>query len=156
MQLPAYLSLLHKTEHTLAAAFRTVAMGHRRDGDVHYGCLGFANDCDANAALLDPILGRISTTIPAPERFHPAGLDRTRSGPIGLLRDLQDLHQLAGFVELTWVLVGQAAAGARDRALQDAVAAALPVTRAQTGWLIMRMKSEAPQALLIGGREPAR
>lgn len=155
MQLPIYLTLLNKAEETLSNGFRIVSDGHDRDGDVHYACAGFAGGCAANAALLAPFLSREATG-PAPERLHPPGLSATRSGPMGLLRDLQDLHQMASFVELTWVLVGQAAAGARDRELQAVVAAALPVTQAQVAWLVMRMKSEAPQALLIGGRDPTR
>jgi hypothetical protein len=41
----------------------------------------------------------------------PAGLTTVRGGPVGLLRDLQDLYQLDNLVDSTWMLVGQAAHG---------------------------------------------
>jgi hypothetical protein len=56
-----------------------------------------------------------------PERLHAAALDGTRTGPVGLLRDLQDLYLLASLTELTWTVVGQAAQGLRDQELVDLV-----------------------------------
>ncbi len=155
MQPPIYLALLHKAEETLAVGFRIVSDGHARDGHVHDACAGIAGDCAANAVLLAPFVTRKASGS-VPERLQPPGPSSTRSDPVGLLRDLQDLLQMASFVELTWVMVGRAAAGARERDLHDVVMAALPDTQARIARLAMQMKSEAPQALLISGREPAR
>lgn len=152
MHLTTYLLLLNAAEDTLADSYRHVAAGHDTAGeaDVHYTCRGFAADCANHARALTPILDRYDRQ-PAgePERLHAVGLDATRSGPVGLLRDLQDLYQLANLVDSTWTLVGQAAHGARDRKLIDLVAHCDHDTTAQLAWLRMRMNAEAPQALLV-------
>lgn len=68
---------------------------------------------------------------------------------MGLLRDLQDLYQLANLIEVTWTLVGQAAYGARDPDLIDIVERCDRGTTAQLAWLRMRMRAAAPQTLLV-------
>lgn len=69
-----------------------------------------------------------------------------RHGPIGLLRDPQDLHQLATLAASTWDLGAQAAHGARDHDhdLTSLAAKCEPDVTAQLAWLRMRMKAEAP------------
>jgi hypothetical protein len=66
-----------------------------------------------------------------------------------MLRDLQDLYQLANLVDITWTVVGQAASGARDRDLLHVVQRCAPEISAQLAWLRMRMKAAAPQTLLV-------
>jgi hypothetical protein len=117
---------------------------------VHYTCGGFARTCDAHAAALAPLRERYAAYAEAePDRLHAPGLTQARSGPIGLLRDLQDLYQLATLVASTWTLIGQAAQGARDRELIELTSGCHPETGAQLAWLRMRMKAEAPQTLLV-------
>ena len=150
MHLPTYLTMLAAAERTLAGSHRHVAAGHAEEADVHYTCAGFARQCDAHADALGPVIDRYAgRRQPEPDRLHPPGLTAARPGAVGLLRDLQDLHQLAGLVDITWTLVGQAAAGARDRALLDTVAACHPDITTQLSWLRMRMKAAAPQTLLV-------
>ena len=48
-----------------------------------------------------------TTSDDEPERLHAEGLAQTRTGPVGLLRDLQDLYLLVSFVEMTWTVVGR-------------------------------------------------
>ncbi|MGH9054328.1 MAG: hypothetical protein ACRDYY_00445 [Acidimicrobiales bacterium] len=143
------MALLDSSEDALAASYRQVAAGHQADADVHYACRTFAGQCDAHRERLAPILGRYDREGHVePERLRPDGLTATRSGAVGLLRDLQDLYQLANLVEITWTAVGQAAAGARDRALLELTARGDRDTEAQLAWLCTRIKAEAPQALL--------
>ncbi|WP_203597729.1 hypothetical protein [Actinomadura bangladeshensis] len=150
MHLPTYLTLLGSAEQTLAASYRCVAEGHADEADVHYTCLDFGHQSTRHAEELAPIARRYRDRLQdEPDRLHPPGLTAVRPGPIGLLRDLQDLYQLASLVEITWTLVGQAAAGARDRALLDATAECGRRTAAQLSWLRMRMKAAAPQTLLV-------
>ena len=84
-----------------------------------------------------------------PERLHADGLSETRSGPVGLLRDLQDLYLLASLVDITWTAVKQAAQGLRDKELIDVVERCESETQVQLGWLSTRMKQAAPQALIV-------
>lgn len=151
MYLTTYLDVLRGAECTLADGCRLVSDRHRDDAAVHFTLARFADQCIDHADALDAARARSDST-PAEaslDRAHPTGLDGTRSGPLGLLRDLVDLYQLASLVDVSWTLVGQAARGARDReliALADQCAAD---TATQLGWLMMIMKSAAPQTLLV-------
>ncbi|HEY6593969.1 MAG TPA: hypothetical protein VI011_07640 [Asanoa sp.] len=51
--------------------------------------------------------------------------------------------------DISWILVGQAAAGARDTGLQDVVQRCDKQTATQLAWLKTRMKQAAPQALVV-------
>ena len=82
------------------------------------------------------------------DALYGAGPD-TRSGGLGLLRDLHDLYLLASYLDMAWMLVGQAAKGARDEELIHAVAHCANETEAQQKWLTTRLKAAAPQALLV-------
>jgi hypothetical protein len=150
MHLTTCLHLLHRAEETLGVSYRHVGDGHRGDADVHYTCRRFAEDCAGHAVALEPVLLRYERVAePEPERLHPPGLAGARNGPVGLLRDLQDLYQLGTLVDSTWTMVGQAAHRARDRDLIDVVTRYGPGVAAQLAWLRMRMKAAAAQTLLV-------
>jgi hypothetical protein len=72
-----------------------------------------------------------------------------RSGPVGLLRDLQDLHVLATLVQTTWTVIAQGAQGLRDQELLDVATSSNTETSRQLTWLNTRMKEAAPQALIV-------
>lgn len=76
-------------------------------------------------------------------------MSETRSGPVGLIRDLQDLYLLANLVDVTWMMVKQAALGLRDEQLIQVVSECEGQVKVQLGWLTTRMKQAAPQALII-------
>lgn len=151
MKLSVYLGLLHKSEGTLAESFRQVAGGHGHEPDVHFLCLALAAQCDAHQEALAPIIDRYGEIDDddEPERLHAQGLSETRSGPVGLLRDLQDLYLLASLVDITWTMIKQAAQGLRDTDLLDVVTDCDGQTTTQLKWLQTRMKQAAPQALII-------
>lgn len=150
MHLTTYLGLLQTAERTLGDAYQLVADGNVGDSDVHYTCRRFAADCAGHADALEPVIARYEElSEPEPDRLDPPGLPEVRHGPVGMLRDLQDLYQLANLVDITWTLVGQAAYGARDRELIEVVGRCDHETDAQLAWLRMRMKSAAPQTLLV-------
>ncbi|HXD28085.1 MAG TPA: hypothetical protein VN621_04930 [Arthrobacter sp.] len=151
MKLPIYLGLLHKSEQTLAASFRQVAEGHGAEPDVHFLCLSLADQCAKHEEALAPIVDRYGEVeaVDEPERLHADGLSETRSGPVGLLRDLQDLYLLASLVDITWTMVKQAAQGLRDKELLDVTSRSEGETKTQLAWLSTRMKQAAPQALIV-------
>ena len=107
--------------------------------------------------LLSEIERRHSLPHPSPreipaviiDRFLTAYLPETRDGEIGLLRDLQDLHVLASLVQTTWTVIAQGAQGLRDRDLLDLAQHANGQTSRQLTWLNTRMKTAAPQALIV-------
>ncbi|MDJ0357024.1 MAG: hypothetical protein M3021_00035 [Actinomycetota bacterium] len=150
MKLPMYLGLLHKAEATLARSYRQIAEGHGAEPDIHFLCLTLAKQCDAHQQALQPVVARYGEVSEddEPERLHADGLTETRSGPVGLLRDLQDLYLLANLVDITWTMVQQAAQGLRDTELLDVVGRCESEASTQLRWLTTRMKQAAPQALI--------
>jgi hypothetical protein len=149
MHLATYLGLLHTAEKSLAEGFRRVGAGHAAEPDVRHLCEVLAGWCDRHIAALAPIVQRYDEhREDEPERLLADELGETRSGGVGLLRDLQDLYTLASFVDITWTVVGQAGQGLRDPELLDVVAACEGETGRQLLWLKTRIKQTAPQALI--------
>src|SRR5215218_5295562 len=127
MQLAHYLGLLCHAEDELGRAFGEVGDAHGDEPDIRHLCARLADECNDHAEQL-------------------AG---TRSGPLGLLRDLHDLYLMATECDIAWTLVGQAAQGARDRDLLDVVQRCEGETAVQLKWLRTRMRQAAPQALVV-------
>jgi hypothetical protein len=150
MKLPIYLSLLAEAEHTLAESFRQVADSHGDEPDVHLLCQTLASQCDAHRAQLTPVMARYGPGEPddEPDRLHADALGEPRTGPLGLLRDLQDLYLLANFTDISWTMVKQAAEALRDTELLSIVTQSEKQTAVQLQWLKTRMKQSAPQALI--------
>jgi hypothetical protein len=153
MNLDIYLGMLRQAEQTLAESFRQVADGHGAEPDVHFLCHTLAGQCENHGKLLLPVVQRYGEdrSDNEPERLHAQGLSETRSGPVGLLRDLQDLYLLASLVDVTWTMVKQAGSALRDKELLAVVEQCDAETAVQLRWLQTRMKQAAPQALVAAG-----
>jgi hypothetical protein len=150
MLLPVYLGMLHSGERVLAAAFRTVAHGHADEPDVYQTCIALAKQCDAHVHDLQGIVDRYGEQKDdEPERLHATELAEPRTGPLGLLRDLQDLSLVASLVDTTYTVINQAASALRDVDLLDFIARCHAQTETQIAWIGVRMKQAAPQALLV-------
>ncbi|MCU1543958.1 MAG: hypothetical protein JWM50_1823 [Microbacteriaceae bacterium] len=150
MMLAVYLGLLDSSERSLADSFRTVAVGHGAEPDVFHTCQMLAAQCDAHRAALEPVIARYGEDADAePDRLHAAEFGETRSGPVGLLRDLQDVYLFASLVDITWTMIKQAALGLRDSELVEVVTGCEGQTRIQLSWLSTRMRQAAPQALIM-------
>ena len=150
MKLPVYLGLLHVGERSLATSFRQLADGHGDEPDVYHLCHALAQQCDEHERKLAPIVERYGEQPDSePERFHAEAMRESRTGPVGLLRDLQDVHTLVAFVETTWIVVKQAALALRDEELLAVVERCESQTKLQNDWLMTRIKQAAPQALLV-------
>lgn len=152
--LATYLALVHHAEQTLADALRTVGAGHAQHPDVLFTCQALAAMSDEHVQRLTPVADRYGEQardegITEPDRLYAAGLAQIRSGPVGLLRDLQDLHVLASLVQTTWTVISQAAQGLRDNELSLQAVHANSETSRQLSWLNTRMKAAAPQALIV-------
>lgn len=149
MMLPVYLGMLRRAEAVLAESFREIARGHGDEPDVLQTCLALATQCDTHERALGPVVDRYGEQPDdEPDRLHAEALSTTRSGPLGLLRDLQELHLVATFVAETQTLVRQAAAALRDEELLGVLATSAAQTGTQLAWIGTRMKQAAPQALV--------
>src|SRR6195952_2198582 len=150
MMLTVYLGMLKRAEEMLGASFRTVGDGHAAEPDVHGICTLLAGQCDEHEQALRPVLDRYGEQPDdEPDRLHVTAIGATRSGPLGLLRDLQDLHLLAQMVDTTYTLVKQAAAALRDEELLGVIRDCEGQTATQIAWIGTRMKQAAPQALVV-------
>ncbi len=149
MQLAHYLGLLHRSQLDLATAFRQVATDHREEPDVFHECHLMAAQCEDHAQRLGPFVERYGEEAQdEPDRLHSELFGGTRSGPLGLLRDLHDLYLMGCECDISWTLVGQASQGARDEELLAVVQRCEGETAIQLRWLTTRMKQAAPQALV--------
>ncbi|MEN8582540.1 hypothetical protein B1A87_018910 [Arthrobacter sp. KBS0703] len=151
MKLPVYIGLLDEAEATLAASFRVVADGHGDEPDVHFILQTLAQQCDAHREALQPVIDRYGEEVEGEEehRLTANGVTGVRSGPLALMLDLQDLYVLVHHIDVTWMMVGQAAQGDRDKELQAVVKQCEGDSELQIRWLKTRMKQAAPQALLV-------
>jgi hypothetical protein len=150
MDVVHYLALLHHAEADLASAFRDVAAAHRDEPDVEENGERMARWSDHHVELLAPVIDRYGEADgDAPDRLHAECFGGTRTGGLGLLRDLQDLYVMVAGCDITWTVVAQAAAGARDRELSDICRRSQAETTRQQAWLRTRMKQAAPQALVV-------
>ena len=149
MNLDIYVSLVAESETILAESFRQVAQAHADESDVQFLCHTLATQCDARRARLQPVIDRFEKR-PAkdePERLDPQGLGAPRTGPLGMLRDLQDLYLLASLVDITWTMIDEAAQALADAQLLEIVSTCEKQTAVQLRWLQTRMRQAAPQAL---------
>jgi hypothetical protein len=150
MHLAHYLGLLHRSQDLLGEAFDDVGRAHRDEPDVYYTCRRLSGQCAEHAHQLEPFARRYAEeATDEPERLHSGLFGGTRTGGIGLLRDLHDLYLMATECDICWTVVAQAAQGARDEELLDVVRRCEGETTIQLQWLRTRMKQAAPQALVV-------
>lgn len=150
MHLAHYLGLLHRSLVNMATAYREIARAHRDEPDIETVCSRLAGRCDLHADRLRPFADRYAEeAVDEPDRLYSDLFRGTRTGGLGLLRDLHDLYLMAAECDICWTIVAQAARGARDRDLLATVTAAQRETEIQLKWLRTRMKQAAPQALVV-------
>jgi len=122
-----YLALAHHSDNTLADSLRTVQQGHAEHPDVLFTCQAQEAMSRAHVNRLAAVVRRYDEeddeSVEEPAHLRAAGVGEVRSGPVGPLRDLQNLHLLATMVQTTWTVIGQAAQGLRDDELFRSVEA---------------------------------
>ncbi len=151
MHLANYLGLASASEKLLAEAFDKVARHHQDEPDILQTCTKLSAWSLQHHGRLQPFVAKYSEGKSSePDRLHKALFDGTRSGSLGLLRDLHDLWLLANEVDLCWVMISQAALGLRDEELKATCGEFKTDTKRQLDWLMTRMKQAAPQALMVG------
>ena len=93
MHLANYLGYLHRAELNLAEGFRKVGEAYAEEADVYHTCNTLAKQCEAHAVKLQLFVERYGKEAPEePENLYHELFDETRSGGLGLLRDMQDLY----------------------------------------------------------------
>ena len=127
---------------------------HAAESEVLHGSRTLIGLSDQNLAALQPSKRRYeqqhdTVTAHEPEGFFSEPVMRGRDGPIGLLRDLQDVLMLATLVQSTWTIVEQGARSMKDEALKATCATALRHNDQQCRWLRMIIEGSSPQALMM-------
>jgi hypothetical protein len=142
MRIGPLLAHLRELETGLAAELRQAADRHRDDHDIYHQCHTFAVTADKRVEKLGPTA----------ERHDGQAVWRTAvadgSGD-DLLEDLRTLCLRAHESALTWVMAAQAAKAARDQELLALATECQSETEMQAKWLTTRIKTGAPQALVV-------
>jgi hypothetical protein len=142
MMVGPLLAHLEELEAAYADKLREQANRHSDDHDVYHQCLTFSAAADHAAALLgsfcDRYGGASDWSIPSP------------GGGTSLLEDLRSLYLMACAVAVTWTMVLQAAKALRDTELKEIAVSCHTEAEMQAAWFLTRIKTGAPQALVVG------
>ncbi|RYE01251.1 MAG: molybdopterin oxidoreductase, partial [Sphingobacteriales bacterium] len=145
------IELLHKSETDLQEAFGKVALHHADEPDILQTCKLLAGWSGELVALLAPFIKKYGEEKDKePDRLMHDLFQQPRKGSMGLLRDLHDLWLMAQEGKVCSVLLRQAASALHDKELKEVCNQVEHYAERQAAWLMTRMKSAAPQTLVVG------
>ena len=142
MKIGLLLDHLRELEAGFATELRAAAERHRDDHDVYHQCHTFAVTAERRVQKLEPVAQRYGGTA---EWRTAVG-----AGSEELLQDLRTLYLRAQECAVTWVMAMQAAKAARDQELLTLATECQSDTEVQAKWFMTRIKTGAPQALVVG------
>ena len=142
MMIGPLLAHLRELESALRDRLRAAAERHPGDRDVYHQCHTFAATVDDRLRKLEPLAERYGGN----EAWRSAVAD----GGGELLVELRTLYLVIEECSITWTMASQAAKAARDQELLTVAADAQSETELQAKWFTTRIKTGAPQALVIG------
>jgi hypothetical protein len=135
------LAHLRALEEALAAELRAAAERHRDDHDVYHQCHTFAVTADKRVQALGHLERRYEG--------KPVWSTALGDGSSDLLEDLRMLYLRSQETAITWVMAAQAAKAARDKELLSIATDCQTETELQAKWFTTRIKTGAPQALVV-------
>ena len=141
MKIAPLLAHVHDLETEHATALRDAAERLADAKDVHYQCLTFAATVDKRLERLAPLQARYAGKAEWATADFPKGHV--------LLEALRALYLRSYELDVTWVMVLQAAMAARDPELRDTAKEAHTEVEIQAKWFLTRIKTGAPQALVV-------
>jgi hypothetical protein len=150
MHIGKYIHLVHKTELDLVKAFRLVAGAHGDEVDVYQTCMllsSWSQSLSDDVQVFAERYGEEDDD--EPDRLTQTLLKETRKGGMALLRDLHDLSLIVSEVQICCTVLKQAAAGIRDDALLSTCEKIERQSKRQAAWILTRIKSAAPQTLIV-------
>ena len=142
MRIGPLLAHLLDLETGYAAELRAAAERHRDDHDVFHQCQTFAATADRRLQRLEPVGQRYGG--------EPEWQSAVASESVDLLEDLRALYLRAQELAITWVMASQAAKAARDQELLTLSTECQSEVEAHAKWFTTRIKTGAPQALVVG------
>jgi hypothetical protein len=141
MKIGPLLAHLDELEAAYAGALQASAQRNGDEADVYHQCLTFVFAADAAAIDLASLRQRY--------QGEPEWTSTTLGHGETLLEELRSLYLLAHGVAVTWAMAGQAARAARDAELEEHANDRHTEVDAQAKWFLTRIKSGAPQALVV-------
>lgn len=150
MHIGKYVDLVQRAEEDLVKAFKLVADAHGDEVDVYQTCLLMASWSQALATDVEVFANKYNKERDdEPDRLAQTLLKKPRKGAMALLRDLHDLYLMVSEVQICCVVLKQGATGLRDKNLLAVCEEVERQTKRQLSWLMTRMKSAAPQTLIV-------
>jgi hypothetical protein len=142
VRIGSLLAHLQKLETELAGELRSAAERRREDHDVYHQCHTFAVTADERAQKVGPLTQRYE----GKADWNTA----VGEGSDDLLEDLRALYLRVQEAAVTWVMAAQAAKALRDEELLTVAADCHSETETQAKWFLTRIKTGAPQPLVVG------
>jgi hypothetical protein len=142
MKIGPLLAHLRELENGLAEELRAAADRHRDEHDVYHQCHTFAVTSGKRVQKLEPVLSRYGG--------EPQWESAVREGGDELLPGLRALYLREQEVAMTWVMASQAAKAARDQELLTLASECQSEVEVQAKWFTTRIKTGAPQTLVVG------
>ncbi len=149
LHVPVYLAVVWKGEQALAAAYVNVAQRHSDSADVKTRCEAFAARSRRYVAELEPFMVQYGSNDEGGTPLISALFTGLRTGNLGMLMDLHDLHTLTGHLGVGFFALKQAASALKDGALQQALSARMEELSVEQGWLSREIRAVAAQALVV-------
>jgi len=113
-------------------------------------CKTFAAWSRGHAGALAPVVSRDSANRhPEPSRLQSACFRDSRSGGLGLFRDLHDPWLLVQEAQITWEVLHQASSALRGEEMERICRERRFANHRQGAWLRTRIDQSAPQALAV-------
>ena len=150
MHIGKYIDLVHRTEKDLVDAFKLVAKAHGNEVDVEQTCLLLSTWSEQLADELEPVAKRYKKeSDKEPDRLTKTLLKKARKGSMALLRDLHDLYLIVSEVLICCTILKQGGTALADEELVAVCEEIERQTTRQSSWLMTRIKSAAPQTLVV-------
>jgi hypothetical protein len=150
MHIGKYIDLVHRTELDLVKAFNLVANAHGKEVDVYQTCLLLASWSQKMADDIEIFANSYKEEHDKePDRLTQSLLKGARKGSMALLRDLHDLYLIITEVQICCTILKQGGTGLHDKSLVKVCEEIEEQSKRQLSWLKTRMKSAAPQILIV-------
>jgi rubrerythrin len=150
MHVPEYLGLARSAEEHLAAAYKKVMAQHAFEPDVVEMCEKFRRWSQQHMERLEGLLKKFEVhRDDEVDDISEALFSKPRMGGFGMLRDLHGLWLLVHEAQICWIVLFQASQVLRDADMEAACREAGERSKRQAMWLLTKIKSAAPQVLVV-------
>lgn len=142
MKIGPLLAHLHELETAFGAELQAAAERQRGEHDVYHQCKTFALIAGTRVEKLEPLARRYKGRSEWTSAVGDGGGD--------LLEELRMLYLRAQELAITWTMAAQGAKALRDKDLLAVATECQDESEAQATWFTTRIKTAAPQALVVG------